>query len=1253
MDTAANQFEGPWHELLDGRQLDRVNLVLIGRAQQSSRLARLVFLVLAGMQDEQGRAAFRQALVLLPPDIPDTVAADVVADTAQLRGYAMDNEELGVLSRRLQVQRLGSFDAREVLHAVAGATAGSFVIVIGGARYRMASRASASSASLQAPEDLWVPPLIELATQCIARVGEGTYVLVDVGEFLPALDRNVQALRGLDCTVWGSDAPQAIDDEQMTQFQDWTQRVERGDILSVLAEIDAIARMSTPARLLLKVQILHKGGRTVRALEFLRQYFPHLDGAKADLKLRLATIALAGEDLGLAQQLLESSADHLCDLDLNELALELTQSIQSKRVEEQCLAWLARYFPASSALEEYQLRRMLLVARDGQPARPVNAPRLPLDDYIKAVLLSLRIAATPDYANLIERADAQWPDRRSETRLAAALDARRRVLPMHVALIAPLIDPHSALARPAVNLLLWSVERLILTDGDQMREELADTVLFILLYLAVHPADTASRERLDELLSVDITGTVGVALLAHALLRLADAPEDVPAWVAPSTAEVDLDIAQFKSFYLGAAEWLNRQRAIDLATVELPEQLLTLPADTALHHLKQMVQFVIKQEQVDDSRTLRLMLMVAFAVAPHTNLCNDDLDILRSVTSRLVVSGEAQLARDLVEAGLAATQGRTERLRLAWFAYGDVFHRMRNGSRALLAFGCARATQGRVELDQAYYETIGIVRALRDTGLLEPARQFLDRSEQLLVQMGMHARAGHRIETMRLGLQMSELNTTDSRDSAAWAALLRAIDANLQVVMREKDELAMVLLMAVQTLHRAEGLGLEIDPRMRDRIEEALRAVGGITAELVQLASNSAVGPERLLDRARAVQQARYSDDVGFDVQYLVRAARAQLSENATFADATIASFAAELTTDHAISLPRVGEGGWLPAAIEEPARTLEDLSRRGLRVEMLAFDSADRLVRVSAEAGSLTVHREDGAFSLRGLHAWSLHFPYEYGLETNDPNLFYTSMRELGLSRGVGNRAVFILDVRLQRLPPQLLLIEGELLGREAAVAVAPSLTWLRAAMSVPRRSYAPPAAWISTAAEGSGNGTLATVADRVTDVLEQHGVALQTGAQLPENLKGAQLAIVAAHGGLADDNRFFKVVSDEAQLRVSALALARALEGAGVVVLFVCSGGRQDEHPDASTTVGLPKQLLDRGSAAVIASPWPLDSRVPSHWLPAFLAAWEAGATLIEANDAGNRAVGARMGNEPRDALAMTLYGNPFLRRTDLVDP
>ncbi|MBD9477393.1 CHAT domain-containing protein [Pseudoxanthomonas sp. PXM02] len=1249
MAAVPDHVEGPWADLFAGGQVDRVNLVLIGRAGLAARLARLIFLVLAGATDEAGRPAFRKALVLLPPDMPDTVVADVVADTAQIRGYALDAEELEVLSRRLQVHRIARLETVAVLDAIAGAERGDFVIVVEGARYRPTHHQIAAPTVLQAPEDRWVPALVELATQSVRRVGEGVVVLIDVGEYLPALRSNEQALQDLDCTIWGADAHQAIDDGLMAQLQAWSHRVERGDIVSVLGEIDALAGLSASKHLLLKAQILHKGGRSIRALEFVRAFAPHLAEAAADLKLKLATIALAGEDLALAQQLLGSSADQLDDLELNELALELTQSIPSALIEGQSLRWLANHFPASSVLEQHQMRRLFMAARDGQDPAPTTGAALPLDDYIAVVLHALHQQTVPDYAALIEQADAQWFGKAAQTRLAAALDARRRNLPVHVAMLASSMDPESTFARSGAIVQLWSIEQLILIGDDQMQEVLPESVVFILCYLAVHPADTASRERLDELLSIDVAGIVGVAVLAYALLRLAGAPAVAP--VALPVPEEELDAQQFLPFYGAAVEWLSRERAVDLATVVLPAHLLTLPADKALSNLKRMVQYVGKQEQSDDENALRQMVTVAFALAPHATRRNDDLEVLRLVTSRLAVGGQAQLARDLVEAGLAATQGRPDRLRLAWFAYGDAFHRMHNRSRALMAFGCALATHGAVELEHQYYETMGVVRALRDAGLLDPARQFLDRCEQLLHQLGAHAGSGHRIQTVRLGLQMAEFKAAQSREAAPWLALLDAIDANLQDVVREQDELTTVLVMAVQALTQAESLGLQAHAQLRNRIQHALHAAGEMTAELVQLAANTAVGPQRLLERARAAQNARYSDDVGFDVLYLVRAARSQLAEESTLADSTTASFAAELTSDHAIALPGVNEGNWLPTTIEEPLQTLVDLSQRGLRMEMLALDSADRLIRVSAEAGRLTVQREQDTFSLRRLHEWSVRFPFEYGLDTQDPNLFYTSMREIGLSQDVGDKAVFILDTSLQRLPPQLLLIDGQLLGTTAASAVAPSLTWLKAAVAAPSKHYGPPTAWISTAVEGQGNGTLATVADRVGDVLAQHGVVLHTGEQVPADLSSAELAIVAAHGGLADDNRFFKVISDEAQLRMNALGLARALEGAGVIILFVCSGGRQDEHPVASTTVGLPKQLLDRGSAAVIASPWPLDSRVPSHWLPAFLAAWQAGQTLIDAHAAGNRAVAAQMGNEPRDALAMTLYGNAFLRRADLV--
>ena len=82
----------------------------------------------------------------------------------------------------------------------------------------------------------------------------------------------------------------------------------------------------------------------------------------------------------------------------------------------------------------------------------------------------------------------------------------------------------------------------------------------------------------------------------------------------------------------------------------------------------------------------------------------------------------------------------------------------------------------------------------------------------------------------------------------------------------------------------------------------------------------------------------------------------------------------------------------------------------------------------------------------------------------------------------------------------------------------------------------------------------------------------------------------------------------------------------------------------PVANTTVGLAKELLNHGCSTVIASPWPLDSRVPSHWLPQFLDSWTAGHLVIDANFEANKAVERAMGDSPARCLAMTVFGDPL---------
>jgi hypothetical protein len=92
-------------------------------------------------------------------------------------------------------------------------------------------------------------------------------------------------------------------------------------------------------------------------------------------------------------------------------------------------------------------------------------------------------------------------------------------------------------------------------------------------------------------------------------------------------------------------------------------------------------------------------------------------------------------------------------------------------------------------------------------------------------------------------------------------------------------------------------------------------------------------------------------------------------------------------------------------------------------------------------------------------------------------------------------------------------------------------------------------------------------------------------------------------------------------------------------------------DKHPMANTTLGLVRQLLGNGCTAVVASPWPLDSRVPSYWIPTFLERWHAGFSLIDAVFDANSNVRVKFSGEPRDCLAMHLYGDPLRRKVLLL--
>ena len=196
----------------------------------------------------------------------------------------------------------------------------------------------------------------------------------------------------------------------------------------------------------------------------------------------------------------------------------------------------------------------------------------------------------------------------------------------------------------------------------------------------------------------------------------------------------------------------------------------------------------------------------------------------------------------------------------------------------------------------------------------------------------------------------------------------------------------------------------------------------------------------------------------------------------------------------------------------------------------------------------------------------------------------------------------VFAAAASLQAFPPNLFYVDEEFAGRTRPIAAVPSLAWLQAARSKRLIGDGRLCAWISTALGGIGSKTLPMITQRLESTFGEYGFEVDNSPTLPAAFAGATLAVIAAHSQVHPEGRYFQLVSDEGVLKVTAADLASALRNVGTVILFVCSGGRADKHPRPHDA-WLAKEILDRGCGAVIGSPWPLDARAPSHWLPAFL--------------------------------------------------
>ncbi|HEY9283222.1 MAG TPA: hypothetical protein VIP46_07195 [Pyrinomonadaceae bacterium] len=842
-------------------------------------------------------------------------------------------------------------------------------------------------------------------------------------------------------------------------------------------------------------------------------------------------------------------------------------------------------------------------------------------------------------------------------------------------------------------------------------EELAkESLIFILKHLASEPFDDELRAGLSQTLSPESAGLNGLIYLVGIIDSAPSAKTSSGTERIDVVEEASSD-QQFIDFFKAVSPALKKPSILGRGHLPQLEQsysygdLLKVATDILI------VEAGGRVSDEEDIKYLYILLHIALLLSKEVE-ADAEFDLIGIVTTGLCTSGAYQAARNLAEycLQLAASSPSVLHKRQAWFRYSDVYLRCKNPLEALIGLGCAKQCAD-VEVSSNYLlqELILEIRTLRDLNLHEYALARFSRARELASLPGHTAEDLTRLEVMELGIRLDpifrgrlKVNAEEQR------AELEGIAKRLVEINREARDAADEILptsVLIAQIHELQlSLGETPYAQLVTELEHSIRLVGERFANHLRALSQPHPTAESVESLGWALDGTRYEEDLGTDIVSATMLARRALAErdDPLAPDATLHLL--EWLTNHSIRNTRTESHAEGPTdddldtalrrftklSLRRPDAAIHDdetaslyklenelnarnrlqrrsiptstagladfakqISAKSLDVQLMGIASDNSLIRVEAVAGRLSVKREpNSVFNPVTHRKWGVKYPFGYmSYATKDPfgrSEVVSSLEGMGVSVAKGDSPMLLIsDSQLQDIPPNLLLIDGELAGEIRPMASAPSLLWLQSVLATERPQSGRRIAWIPTSIETVG--PLQVLFESIAQTLDDHSFTINNEASIPEGIEGSDLTVIGAHGGLHPENEWFRVVSDDHVARHSPRSLARRLRGSGVVILFVCSGGRLDRHPFASATVGMIPLLLDHGCRAVIASPWPLDVSVGQYWLPAFLDSFKSGETVIKATYLANKHVAKTFSNHPMLALAMNVSGDPFVRWND----
>jgi hypothetical protein len=339
-------------------------------------------------------------------------------------------------------------------------------------------------------------------------------------------------------------------------------------------------------------------------------------------------------------------------------------------------------------------------------------------------------------------------------------------------------------------------------------EQIQRPVLSLINYLAAHPEDGKTRLSLASLLSVETSGSLGLAVVVALTLKSAGAMNPAHTTLTKHKTQQTDDNLEILPFLEGAMNWMGSESPLYLAAAKMPKEILTGPPDVLFEKVKNLIEF---DQDLRDPHALGAFvnaLFIGVLLAAHTSAPNDDIDLLRYAGARLIGANWFQRARDLAEQALGIAGNSPERRRLAWFAYADIYHRGNNVIESLIAMACMFTLNVNVDLEQLWSESYLLIRILRDLHFTDHAKSALGLLRQLTEFLEPQTKYEQRLTTLELGLRLSEVTRNAKSCSDELLETTRDVEKHCVDLLSSDEQIGPATALLSHCIYLANFLGM-------------------------------------------------------------------------------------------------------------------------------------------------------------------------------------------------------------------------------------------------------------------------------------------------------------------------------------------------------------------------------------------------------------------------------------------------------------